>query len=320
MSDNKKYYYLKLKENFYERDEMIMLESMADGYMYSNILLKLYLRSLKNDGKLLFNNRIPYNVNMLANVVRMPVAIVEKALCLFKDLELIEILDNGAIYMLDIQNFIGESSTEADRKRGYRKQIETEKLLLTGQAVGQMSDKNPPEKEKEKERDLEIDNINSEVDTPQDEKKPKHNYNEIAREVIEYLNTTANKNFKTTTKSNLQMIAARLKEGYTKEDLFKVIDNMTKAWATGFINGVPANNYLRPSTLFRPSNIDGYLEYDNSRQAPKQPQQQYFKKDKGTFCNYEQTNYDWEKLEDHLLGVSDGETDNYSLDSLVKHD
>lgn len=50
MADNKKYYYLKLKENFFESDEAIILESMPDGYIYSNILLKLYLRSLKNDG------------------------------------------------------------------------------------------------------------------------------------------------------------------------------------------------------------------------------------------------------------------------------
>ena len=61
MSDNKKYYYLKLKDNFFDSDQMIVLESMPDGYKYSNILLKLYLRSLKNDGKLMFNDRIPYN-------------------------------------------------------------------------------------------------------------------------------------------------------------------------------------------------------------------------------------------------------------------
>lgn len=46
MADSKKYYYLKLKENFFESDSMILLENMADGYLYSNILLKLYLRSL----------------------------------------------------------------------------------------------------------------------------------------------------------------------------------------------------------------------------------------------------------------------------------
>ena len=155
LSDNKKYYYLKLADNFYDRDEMIMLESMQDGYMYSNILLKLYLRSLKNEGKLLFNDRIPYNAQMLASITRHSVGVVEKALKIFLELGLIEILDNGAIYMLDIQNFIGKSSTEGDRKREYRKRIDNEKKL-TGQMSGQMSDIHPPEIEKEIELDLDI--------------------------------------------------------------------------------------------------------------------------------------------------------------------
>ena len=153
MADNKKYYYLKLADNFYDRDEMIILESMPDGYMYSNILLKLYLRSLKNEGKLLFNDRIPYNSQMLANITRFPVGVIEKALKIFLDLGLIEILDNGAIYMLDIQNFIGKSTTEADRKRDYRKRIANDKKKL-GQMSGQCLDKTTPETEQE--IDLEI--------------------------------------------------------------------------------------------------------------------------------------------------------------------
>ena len=142
MSDNQKYYYLKLVDNFFDRDEMIILESMPDGYLYSNILLKLYLRSLKNTGKLMFNDRIPYNSTMLANVTRHPVAVVEKAVDIFRQLGLVEILDNGAIYMLDIQDFIGKSSTEADRKRNYRRRIDEEKKQLSegkGQTTGQMS-------------------------------------------------------------------------------------------------------------------------------------------------------------------------------------
>lgn len=142
MSDNQKYYYLKLVDNFFDRDEMIILESMPDGYLYSNILLKLYLRSLKNTGKLMFNDRIPYNSTMLANVTRHPVAVVEKAIDIFRQLGLVEILDNGAIYMLDIQDFIGKSSTEADRKRNYRRRIDEEKKQLSegkGQTTGQMS-------------------------------------------------------------------------------------------------------------------------------------------------------------------------------------
>ena len=38
MADNKKYYYLKLKENFFDSDSMVLLESMQDGILYSNIL------------------------------------------------------------------------------------------------------------------------------------------------------------------------------------------------------------------------------------------------------------------------------------------
>lgn len=177
MSDDKKYYYLKLTDGFFDSDKMIVLESMTDGYIYSNILLKLYLRSLKNGGKLMFNDRIPFNSDMLSQVTRHHVGNIEKAMHIFKQLGLIEVLETGAIYLLDIQNFIGKSSTEADRKRDYRNKIELERqmsdkcLLKSGQISGQMSDKcpldagqmsdecpdkYPPEIEIEKEKEIEI--------------------------------------------------------------------------------------------------------------------------------------------------------------------
>ena len=125
MADNKKYYYLKLKENFFDSDEMVLLESMPDGYLYSNILLKMYLKSLKFNGNLMVMGRIPYSPQMLATVLRHPVGVVEKALDIFKDLELISVLDSGAIYMRDIQNFVGKSSTDGDRKREQRKALKS---------------------------------------------------------------------------------------------------------------------------------------------------------------------------------------------------
>ena len=156
MSDNKKYYYLRVKENFYDSDEMIILESMPDGFLYSNILIKLYLRSLKNNGKLMFNDRIPFNSEMLSKITRHPVAVVEKAVSIFKEMNLIDVLDNGAIFMLDIESFIGKSNTEADRKRDYRRRIEQEKQkLLTGHLSGQMSDEHPPEIEIDIEKEIE---------------------------------------------------------------------------------------------------------------------------------------------------------------------
>ncbi|WP_277891926.1 phage replisome organizer N-terminal domain-containing protein [Enterococcus lactis] len=156
MSDNKRYYYLKLKENFFDSDEMVLLESMPDGYIYSNILLKLYLRSLKHEGKLMFNDRIPFNSTMLATITRHSVGVVEKAVQIFRDLQLIDVLDNGAIYMSDIQSFIGKSSTEADRKREYRKKIEEAKrnLITGGQVSDKCPDKTTPELEIEIEKDI----------------------------------------------------------------------------------------------------------------------------------------------------------------------
>ena len=127
MSDNQKYYYMRLKQDFFETEEMIILESMQDGYLYSNILLKLYLRSLKRDGKLMFNDTIPYSAEVLATVTRHSVGTIEKAMDVFQKLGLVEVMDDGAIYMLQIQEYIGKSSTEAERKKRYRDRIKLEK-------------------------------------------------------------------------------------------------------------------------------------------------------------------------------------------------
>lgn len=167
MADNKKYYYMRLKENFFDSDEMIILENMdnGDGIIYSNILLKLYLRSLKYEGRLMFNERIPFNPQMLSTIVRHPVGVVEKSLKAFVDLGLVEVMDNGAIYMLDIQNFIGKTTTEADRIKAYRSKINKEKGLVSNdtQKLVQMYDKSTPELELELELELEID-IEKEID------------------------------------------------------------------------------------------------------------------------------------------------------------
>lgn len=184
MAENKKYYYLKLKENFYDSEEMIILQNMPDGYIYSDILLKLYLRSLKNEGKLIFKDIIPYTPSALAQVVRHQVGTVEKALKIFQELGLIEVLDNGAIFMTDIQNFIGKSTTEADRIRSYRSKIQQEKISCTN--VRQMYDKNTPEIEIEKDIDIDID---IEKDINIEKKAQNHQLNDKISQIIDIFNT-----------------------------------------------------------------------------------------------------------------------------------
>lgn len=193
MSDNKKYYYLRLKDNFFDSDELKILESMKDGYLYSNILLKLYLRSLKNDGKLVVNDRIPYNAEMLASVTGHQVGTIKQALSMFKELGLIEILENGAIYMLDIQNFIGKGSTEADRQRLYDRRISDErkqKKLTQSRNLEEILEKSTPEIEIELEKEIKIEKeINSSASTTTKRKRfEKPTLSEIKQYCIERKN------------------------------------------------------------------------------------------------------------------------------------
>ena len=123
MSDNRKYYYLKLKENFYNSETMVILESMQDGLLYSNLLLKMYLMSLKSGGILMLNDHLPHTPQTIATFTRHQVGTVERALKVFLEFGLVEILTDGAYYMADIQLLIGQSSTEGERKKKERMRL-----------------------------------------------------------------------------------------------------------------------------------------------------------------------------------------------------
>ena len=129
MSDNRKYYYLKLKESYFDDDAIVLLESMQDGMLYSNILLKLYLKSLKYGGTLQLDENIPYPAQMIATITRQQVG--------------------------NIELFIGQSSTEGERKRRARMKI-SEQKRLSGQVSEAKADICPPEIEIKKEIDVEI--------------------------------------------------------------------------------------------------------------------------------------------------------------------
>ncbi|MBO4109154.1 phage replisome organizer N-terminal domain-containing protein [Streptococcus suis] len=283
MADNKKYYYLKLKDNFFESDEAVILESMPDGYIYSNILLKLYLRSLKNNGLLMFNDLIPYNAQMLATITRHHVGVIEKAIQIFQQLRLIEILDNGAIYMTNIQNFVGKSSTDADRKRA-----EYNKIKRVGEISTIETDKTPPEIEIEEDINKDINkdiklNINKDIYSELDnsaEQSSEYTFpswlNQSSIEElrktnpknypiyipIQYLNQETGHTYKFIA-THTKFIQARYKDGYTLEDFKKVIDTKVAQWE----NNIEMAKYLRPKTLFSPSNFDSYLN-----ETPKQGQ------------------------------------------------
>ena len=154
MSDNRKYYYLKLKENYFDDDSIVLLESMQDGVLYSNILLKLYLKSLKHGGRLQLDEDIPYTAQMIATITRQQIGTVERALQIFLKLGLVEVLDSGTFYMSNIELLIGQSSTEAERKRAAR--LQNKALSAPRTNGGHLSDICPPEIEIELEKEIEI--------------------------------------------------------------------------------------------------------------------------------------------------------------------
>ena len=143
MSDNRKYYYLKLKENYFDDDSIVLLESMQDGVLYSNILLKLYLKSLKHGGRLQLDENIPYTAQMIATITRQQIGTVERALQIFLKLGLVEVLHSGTFYMSNIELLIGQSSTEAERKRAAR--LQNKALSAPRTNGGHLSDIRPPE-------------------------------------------------------------------------------------------------------------------------------------------------------------------------------
>ncbi|MGG7078617.1 conserved phage C-terminal domain-containing protein [Clostridium sardiniense] len=76
----------------------------------------------------------------------------------------------------------------------------------------------------------------------------------ICKEVIDFLNEKLDTNYKSTTKTTVKLIEGRLEEGYTVDDFKKVIENKKKSW-----KGTKYEAYLRPSTLFRESKFEEYL-------------------------------------------------------------
>lgn len=88
--------------------------------------------------------------------------------------------------------------------------------------------------------------------------KETNKYLETVKEVLSHLNTLSGKQYRWQSKDNQLLITARLKEGYTKEMLLKVIDNQCERW----LGDETMEPYLRPTTLFRRSKIEGYYNND----------------------------------------------------------
>lgn len=148
MADSKKYYWLKLKRDFFKRHDIRIIEEMPNGKDYILFYLKLLLESIDHEGTLRFSDAIPYNEQMLSVVTNTSVDIVRSAMKIFTELNMMEILDDGTFYMSEVNKMIGSETEWAKKKRVQRAKEDN---------VPQLSSKCPTELEKEKEEDIETD-------------------------------------------------------------------------------------------------------------------------------------------------------------------
>lgn len=82
---------------------------------------------------------------------------------------------------------------------------------------------------------------------------------DITKQIIDYLNLKSNKKFTYKNKTTIEYINGRLKEGRTFEDFKYVIDIKCSQWLK-----TSMETYLRPSTLFAPTNFENYLNENNT--------------------------------------------------------
>jgi len=117
-----KFYWLKLKRDFFKRHDIRIVEEMPNGKEYILFYLKLLCESVDHDGGLRFSDEVPYNEQMLATITNTNPDIVKNAVKLFLDLHMMEILDDGTIFMREVEGMIGSATNNdnANRQRRYR--------------------------------------------------------------------------------------------------------------------------------------------------------------------------------------------------------
>lgn len=153
MSDNKRFFWLKLKEDFFDDETIRYIEEQENGIKYSNFYLKLCLKSLRTDGKLIRlvgEILIPYDVKSLSSLTGVDVDTVRCAMALFEKIGCVKMLDSGELYISQLSEMVG---SETDKARAMRVIRAREKY---GNDVTRMLPECYPEKDIEKELDTEL--------------------------------------------------------------------------------------------------------------------------------------------------------------------
>ena len=227
MGESKKYFWLKLKRDFFKRHDIQIIEAMPNGKDYILFYLKLLCESVDHEGRLRFSEQIPYNEHMLSTITNTNIDIVRAATKAFTELGMMEKLDDGTLFMLDTQKMIGSASQDEHTRESTRLRVQAfrerkKQPLIEEKRYSNATCNGEIEKEKELETDKEIE---------------KNKYQLIADM---YNNTCVS--FPRLTRlsdSRKKAIGARLKK-YSLEEIQRVFDLAEKS---DFLKGNNSRNW-----------------------------------------------------------------------------
>ena len=119
---SKRYYWLKLDKDFFNRPDIKIIESQADGVQYSYFYLKLLLQSVETQGVLKYNN-IPFDVEMLSKITGTSPSVVKSAIDIFLKMNMLQILEDGSLFISEVALLLGSETEDARRKREKKQEI-----------------------------------------------------------------------------------------------------------------------------------------------------------------------------------------------------
>lgn len=276
MSEAKTYYWLKLKDGFFEDDTISYIEEQENGLAYSNFYLKLCLKAIKTEGKLMRlvgNTLIPYDIKSIAKLTNVPVDTVAVAMRLFEQIGLVERLETGEIYLSQIQEMIGKETDKAALMRRKRAEEKLRGNNVTPMLPGVTPALPECYTEIEIEKDIEIEK-ETEIEQT-DGKRPAPPLHHVPYDQIKTLyNSTCVSFSRCTVMSDARKkaIKARFASGYTLDDFKRLFE---KVEASSFLKGSNSRNWRATfDWLLKDANmakvLDGNYDDHNTKQNENQ--------------------------------------------------
>lgn len=125
---SKRFYWIKLRENFFQQETIDWLMEQENGSAYIVLYLKMCLLTANTSGELIRtigDMTIPYEPKKISQKTGFDIDTVNVALSLFKHLGLIEETQGGIPVIPGVKNMVGSESESAARVRKYRKKKKT---------------------------------------------------------------------------------------------------------------------------------------------------------------------------------------------------